>query len=285
MGVDSNVLIFERIKEELAAAQSARARGQGGLHARLADDRRYPRHVADRGGVPVSIRHDVDSWLRDDAGDRPAGERLHRGVRVAHGVRGGAEREALPVADGLAALSIGNWQLFANTRINFTRWRWHALALSLVVILAGIATVAAKGLPLGIDFSGGTLAVVEFTQDGVTEEQVRAAVAVLPGDEVVQRYGAAADRQFMIRLALGSSGADALQDTVRQIARCVDGGGPPRVRVREARAGQRDDRQRPAAPRRLRGGRLARRDRDLYRRSVSASPSRWERSPRRCTTC
>ena len=59
-------------------------------------------------------------------------------------------------------MSIGNWQLFANTRINFTRWRWHALALSLVVILAGLATVATKGLPLGIDFSGGTLAVVEF---------------------------------------------------------------------------------------------------------------------------
>ena len=60
-----------------------------------------------------------------------------------------------------------------------------------------------RGLPLGIDFSGGTLAVVEFTQDGVTEEQVRAAVAGLPGDEIVQRYGAPADRQFLIRLPLG----------------------------------------------------------------------------------
>jgi preprotein translocase subunit SecF len=52
-------------------------------------------------------------------------------------------------------------------------------------------------------------------------------VAVLPGDEVVQRYGAAADRQFMIRLALGSSGPDALQDTVGQIAEALKAAGLP----------------------------------------------------------
>ena len=84
MGVDSNVLIFERIKEELGRIAIGALGGQGGLHARLADDRRYPRHVADRGGIPVSIRHDVDSRIRDDAGHRPAGECLHRGIRVAH---------------------------------------------------------------------------------------------------------------------------------------------------------------------------------------------------------
>ena len=48
-----------------------------------------------------------------------------------------------------------------------------------------------RGVPLGIDFAGGTLVVVEFTQDGVTEEQVRTAVSGLPGDAIVQRYGAA----------------------------------------------------------------------------------------------
>ncbi len=50
---------------------------------------------------------------------------------------------------------------------------------------------------------------------------------MLPGDEVVQRYGAPADRQFMIRLALGSSGPDALQDTVRQIAEALKAAGLP----------------------------------------------------------
>ena len=158
MGVDSNVLIFERIKEELADAQGPRVRGQGRLHARLADHRRHACHVAHRRGVPLSVRHRSDSRLCDHAGDRPAGERLHRGVRLAHAVRGRAQAPT----ERLRTLSIGRSQLFANARANFTRWRWHALALSLVVIGAGAWTIVTRGVTLGIDFSGGTLVVVEY---------------------------------------------------------------------------------------------------------------------------
>ena len=60
MGVDSNVLIFERIKEELAA-QPRRARRRGGqLRPRLLDAVRHPRHLAHRGGVPLPVRHRPD---------------------------------------------------------------------------------------------------------------------------------------------------------------------------------------------------------------------------------
>ena len=68
---------------------------------------------------------------------------------------------------------------------------------------------ATRGIPLGIDFSGGTLVVVEFAQQGVAEDDVRGAVALIPGDEVVQRYGPAADRQFLIRLPLARTAARA----------------------------------------------------------------------------
>ena len=63
-----------------------------------------------------------------------------------------------------------------------------------------------RGLPLGVDFSGGTLVVVEFAQQGVTEDAVRDAVAALPGDEIVQRYGSADERRFLIRLPLADAG-------------------------------------------------------------------------------
>ena len=43
MGVDSNVLIFERIKEELAAGKARARGGQRRLRPRVVDDRRYPR--------------------------------------------------------------------------------------------------------------------------------------------------------------------------------------------------------------------------------------------------
>ncbi len=93
-------------------------------------------------------------------------------------------------------------RIFTNTTYNFTRWRWHAFALSLMVIVAGIAAIVSRGgLPLGIDFSGGTIIVVKFDQE-VTEDQVRRAVDPIPGEEVVQQYGAASDREWLIRLAL-----------------------------------------------------------------------------------
>ena len=90
-------------------------------------------------------------------------------------------------------------ELLNKGNYNFLRWKWHAIALSAIVILAGLGMIAIKGMPLGIDFSGGTLVVVEFEQP-VTEEQVRNAVDPLPGEEVVQQYGTAAERRMLIRL-------------------------------------------------------------------------------------
>jgi preprotein translocase subunit SecF len=70
-----------------------------------------------------------------------------------------------------------------------------------VVIIAGLAVIVARGgLPLGIDFSGGTIVVVKFDQT-VTEQQVRAAVDPIAGEEVVQQYGDADDNEWLIRLA------------------------------------------------------------------------------------
>jgi len=90
-------------------------------------------------------------------------------------------------------------QIFHNPNYNFIRWRWHAIALSLAVIIAGAAVIATRGLSLGIDFSGGTLLIVQF-EKAVSEDQVRDAVDGIPGDKVVQQYGAPEDRQFVIRL-------------------------------------------------------------------------------------
>jgi preprotein translocase subunit SecF len=92
-------------------------------------------------------------------------------------------------------------QILSNPNYNFIRWRWYALALSAVVIVAGLAVIIARGgLPLGIDFSGGTIVVVKFDQ-AVTEQQVRGAVDPIPGEEVVQQYGDADDNEWLIRLA------------------------------------------------------------------------------------
>ena len=90
--------------------------------------------------------------------------------------------------------------LFENANYDFIKWRWHAIALSAVVIIAGLAYGVQRGIPLGIDFSGGTIVVVKFEQP-VTDDQVRTAlVAAVPGEQVIQSYGDPAQNQKLIRL-------------------------------------------------------------------------------------
>jgi len=90
--------------------------------------------------------------------------------------------------------------LFENANYDFIKWRWHAIGLSAIIIIAGLAYGIQKGIPLGIDFSGGTILVVKFDQP-VSDDQVRQAlVASIAGDQVIQTYGDASANQKLIRL-------------------------------------------------------------------------------------
>jgi len=91
-------------------------------------------------------------------------------------------------------------QIFTKPNYNFIRWRWHAIALSVIVILAGVAFMWSKGgMPLGIDFKGGTIIILKFNQ-AVSEDRVRAALDSMPGEKVVQKYGAASANEILVRL-------------------------------------------------------------------------------------
>ena len=90
--------------------------------------------------------------------------------------------------------------LFDNANYDFIKWRWHAIGLSAIIIVAGLVYGIQKGIPLGIDFSGGTILVVKFDQP-VSDDQVRQAlVASIAGDQVIQTYGDASANQKLIRL-------------------------------------------------------------------------------------
>ena len=92
-------------------------------------------------------------------------------------------------------------RILANQNFNFIRWRWHAFVLSVAVIAAGVfAVVNRGGLPLGIDFSGGTLLELEFSQP-VGEDAVRTALAPVAKELVVQQVGGGPNR-IMVRLPM-----------------------------------------------------------------------------------
>jgi preprotein translocase subunit SecF len=114
--------------------------------------------------------------------------------------------------------------LFTNANYNFTKWRWHALAFSAILVLLGVFAVVRNGLPLGIDFSGGTIVVLKFHQP-TSEEAVRDALDTLPGEKVVQQYGNADAHEILVRLPQAhqteqgtnlEQGARQVTDAVRQ---------------------------------------------------------------------
>jgi preprotein translocase subunit SecF len=93
-------------------------------------------------------------------------------------------------------------QIFTNPNYDFVRWRWHAIALSLLVILAGAAHMWRNGPRLGVDFEGGTIVIVKFDQ-ATPLERVRAALQAGTaggGEAVVQQYGDPANRDVLIRV-------------------------------------------------------------------------------------
>ncbi len=111
--------------------------------------------------------------------------------------------------------------IFRDANFDFLRYRWHAIALSWIIILAGVGVLMTKGLPLGIEFAGGTAVIVEFT-DSVNVQQVRAALdKSFPGggeNLVVQTFGDPARRQMMIRVPhVGAEQGTSLSQTKQQV--------------------------------------------------------------------
>lgn len=90
-------------------------------------------------------------------------------------------------------------QIFKHANYDFIKWRWHALLLSSAIIIGGFVLMLVRGgIPMGIDFTGGTIVLVKFEQK-VSDETVRKALDALPGDKVVQQYGDPALNEVLIR--------------------------------------------------------------------------------------
>jgi preprotein translocase subunit SecF len=86
-------------------------------------------------------------------------------------------------------------QIFKNPNFDFVRWRWPALALSLVVIAAGMGLIATRGLQKGVDFEGGTIVILKFAGTPDTGR-----IQNVVGDATVQRYGQPGANQVMVRV-------------------------------------------------------------------------------------
>ena len=119
--------------------------------------------------------------------------------------------------------------IFKDTHFDFLRWRWHAIILSWVLIIGGLAMYMTKGIPLGIEFAGGTAVIVTFEQP-TSVQQVRGALdKSFPGggeNVIVQTFGDPALRQVMVRVPhVGGEQGTQLSQTKQQVLDALSKGG------------------------------------------------------------
>src|SRR5262245_36218769 len=115
--------------------------------------------------------------------------------------------------------------ILKNPNFDFVRWKWHAIALSWVMILIGLFQIWTKGMPKGVEFSGGTILIVRFDQEP-NLDRIRGALPNGGSTAVVQSYGDPSQRQVLIRMhSAGAEQGGALSSTGDAIVNALNQGG------------------------------------------------------------
>ncbi len=155
MAVDANVLIFERVREELRAGKTIRAaleNGYGRAFLTIFD---------------ANLTTVITAIVLYQFGTGPIkGFALTLMIGIVSSMFTSlfVTRTVFNLALGdRSSLSIGRFTIFRDPQIRFLRLRRAGFAVSLIVILIGLgSTVVKGGYNLGIDFRGGTLLELHF---------------------------------------------------------------------------------------------------------------------------
>src|SRR5436190_1754592 len=112
--------------------------------------------------------------------------------------------------------------ILKNTNFDFVRWRWHAIALSWIIVIGGLIAISRFGIPLGVEFSGGSIVIVKFDRQADLQQVRTALEKSLPGvgeNAVVQRYGDPSSNQVMVRVpSVGAEAGGSLSQTADSVS-------------------------------------------------------------------
>ncbi|WP_213994749.1 protein translocase subunit SecF [Arsukibacterium sp.] len=93
--------------------------------------------------------------------------------------------------------------------VNFMRFKWPAVMLSVLLVLGSLGSIATKGINWGLDFTGGTVIEVGLSQSADLTQIRQTLAAAGYADAVIQLFGSSKD--VLIRIPLR---ADIEQATV-----------------------------------------------------------------------
>jgi SecD/SecF fusion protein len=207
VAADANVVIFERIKEEVRAGKSVRAAIAGGY-------RKGFNTIIDANVVTMITAFVLfavaTSGVKGFALMLLIGTLLSMVTAVAAtrallGLLAGFRWFNNPAFMGATAQKIPAWQ-----RIDFVGRAKFWFALSGAVIAIGIGSLIVQGLNLGIDFKGGSQVTFETPRPTSVEDVRREAAAIGRADAVIQGRGDIENggyRQFTLKTESLSAGA------------------------------------------------------------------------------
>src|SRR6266852_4150072 len=123
---------------------------------------------------------------------------------------------------------VSSVEFFRNTNIDFLGKKWYFLTFSLIFSVAGLLSMAFwHGIPLGVDFRGGTLVYVKYAHtpdpSAIHSEIERAGLK----NARVQRYGQAANNEVLIALDIQETSEQALDKGKLQIIQALESHATP----------------------------------------------------------
>ncbi|HKU19993.1 MAG TPA: protein translocase subunit SecF [Terriglobales bacterium] len=119
-------------------------------------------------------------------------------------------------------------EFFRSPNIDFLAKKWYFLAFSLVFSVAGVCSMLFwHGIPLGVDFRGGTLVRVKFTHSPDINEIRSLMDRAGLHSARIQRFGTAANNEVLIGLAEKETSEAALDRGRSQIINALETRLPP----------------------------------------------------------
>lgn len=114
-------------------------------------------------------------------------------------------------------------EFFRDANIDFLGKKWYFLAFSLVFSVSGILSMLFwHGIPLGVDFRGGTLVYVKFSHapdtNAIRSQLDRAGLK----DFRIQQYGPAANNEVLVALDVRDTSEQALDQGKAQIIKALE---------------------------------------------------------------